>query len=73
MPEYMKLVAELSQPTYAQNAVGKIVIDKKPDGMPSPNRADGAMILFAPGGEPAVVITPNLLQAARLLPRRRRY
>jgi phage terminase large subunit len=73
MPDYMKLVAELSQPTYAQNAVGKVVINKKPDGMPSPNRADSAMILFAPGGDPVIVVDPKLLAAARALPRTRRH
>lgn len=46
--DYMKLVAELSQPTFSQNSVGKILIDKKPDGSRSPNLADAAMIRFAP-------------------------
>ena len=46
--EYRKLMVELSQPTYAQNAVGKIVIDKIPDGALSPNLADAVMIAFAP-------------------------
>jgi hypothetical protein len=73
MPDYMKLVAELSQPTYAQNAIGKIVINKKPDGMPSPNRADAAMILFAPGGEPMVIVTPSMLKQIAILPRRRAH
>jgi len=48
LPEYRQLMIELSQPTYSQNAVGKIVIDKMPDGMKSPNRADSVMIAFAP-------------------------
>jgi hypothetical protein len=42
-----KLVTELSQPTFSQNDVGKIIIDKTPDGMASPNLADTAMMLFA--------------------------
>lgn len=67
-----KLVAELSQPTYETNSVGKIVIDKKPDGMPSPNMADGVMIRFAPG-EHRVIVTPDLMKRIRALPPRRRY
>jgi len=42
------LIAELSQPTYRQNDAGKIIIDKIADGGLSPNRADSAMIAFAP-------------------------
>jgi phage terminase large subunit len=48
VPIYQRLVAELCQPTYTINAVGKIVINKKPDGMKSPNLADAAMIKFGP-------------------------
>jgi hypothetical protein len=43
-----RLTAELSQPTYTVNTVGKVVIDKNPDGTPSPNLADAVMIRFAP-------------------------
>lgn len=43
-----KLIVELSQPTYSQNAVGKIVVDKIPDGGRSPNLADSVMIAFSP-------------------------
>ncbi|HGJ5855981.1 TerL protein [Arsenophonus nasoniae] len=43
-----KLIVELSQPTYSINAMGKIVIDKQPDGTKSPNLADSVMISFAP-------------------------
>lgn len=43
-----KLIVELSQPTYSINAVGKILVDKQPDGMKSPNLADSAMISYAP-------------------------
>lgn len=45
---YRKLLTELSQPTYSQNMVGKIVVDKMPDGTASPNLADALMIAFAP-------------------------
>jgi phage terminase large subunit len=43
-----KLVMELSQPTYSLDTTGKIVIDKKPDGVASPNLADSVMMLYAP-------------------------
>lgn len=47
-PNYMKLVTELSQPTFYENEAGKLFVDKKPDNMLSPNFADSAMIAFAP-------------------------
>lgn len=43
-----KLVAELSQPTYQTDTVGKIVVDKTPDGVKSPNLGDSVMIRFSP-------------------------
>ena len=52
-PEYLKLKTELSQPTYSQDNAGKIIIDKQPDGMPSPNLADSVCIAFAPFKKPA--------------------
>jgi hypothetical protein len=51
-PEYTKLAIELSQPTYSQNATGKLMIDKQPDGLPSPNLADSVMMAYAPGRKP---------------------
>jgi phage terminase large subunit len=45
---YLKLITELSQPTYSINATGKIMIDKTPDGSKSPNVADSVVIRFAP-------------------------
>lgn len=43
-----KLTMELSQPTYSLSTAGKIIIDKKPDGVSSPNHADTVMMLYAP-------------------------
>lgn len=43
-----KLIAELSQPTYDIDNTGKLLIDKAPDGVRSPNYADAVMILYAP-------------------------
>ena len=42
------LVMELSQPTYSLNGVGKVLVDKSPDGTKSPNLADSVMIAFNP-------------------------
>ncbi|MGA9607013.1 MAG: TerL protein [Rouxiella badensis] len=43
-----KLVIELSQPTYSINGVGKIIVDKQPEGTKSPNLSDSVMINYAP-------------------------
>lgn len=60
-----KLTTELSQPTYSINLKGKIVINKQPDGMKSPNLGDGAMINFADMG-PTMNITPDVINELRL-------
>jgi hypothetical protein len=49
LPDLGLLVNELGQPTYSVNAAGRIVVDKAPDGAPSPNLSDAVMIAFAPG------------------------
>ena len=49
LPELGQLLAQLQQPTYSLNNAGKVVVDKAPAGMPSPDRADAVMICFAPG------------------------
>lgn len=48
LPNLLKLTSELSQPTYTVNGVGKIVVDKAPDGTRSPNLADSVMISYHP-------------------------
>src|ERR1039457_3897417 len=48
LEELLPLTMELSQPTYSINTVGKILIDKAPDGTRSPNLADAVMIAFQP-------------------------
>lgn len=48
LPERVKIVSELSQPTYSIDNAGKILVDKAPDGMKSPNYGDMVMILYAP-------------------------
>ena len=47
MDELTILTTELSQPTYSKSNAGKILINKKPKGTPSPNRADAVMMVFA--------------------------
>jgi hypothetical protein len=48
MPMVDKLAIELSQPTFAENKAGKMLVNKAPDSSKSPNLADAVMILFAP-------------------------
>lgn len=72
MPLLHKLTNELCQPTYGINKVGKILINKKPDGMPSPNLADGVMIRYAPNDLPPMNITADLIQQIVSAGRRRR-
>jgi phage terminase large subunit len=48
LPELSQLLQQLTQPTYSLNAAGKVVVDKAPDGTPSPDRADAVMIAFQP-------------------------
>ena len=50
LPELIALTMELSQPTYSINQVGKVVIDKQPEGTKSPNLADAVMIAYQPAG-----------------------
>lgn len=52
LPEYSRLITELSQPTYSQTGAGKLLVNKAPDNMPSPNLADAVMIAFAPKAKP---------------------
>ena len=65
LPLRHKLMAELSQPTYSVNTVGKIVIDKSPDGTKSPNLADAVMIQFSTATRPPMRISAEALQVAR--------
>lgn len=48
IPNLSNLLSELSQATYSDTNTGKIIIDKKPDGARSPNKADAIVIAFAP-------------------------
>lgn len=56
LPKRHQLCDELSQPTYSRNAAGKIVIDKKPDGMKSPNLADSVVMAYWPCAKPSYTL-----------------
>jgi phage terminase large subunit len=64
VPNVMRLVSELSQPVYHVSPVGKVVVDKAPDGVRSPNLADALMIRFAPGTQ-RLKVNPVALQRSR--------
>jgi phage terminase large subunit len=63
MTNLARLCMELSQPTYALNSIGKIVIDKTPDGMKSPNLYDSVMILYGVARRPPMVIADEAVRA----------
>jgi len=48
LPERAKLLIELSQPTYTEDKVGRLLVVKAPENSLSPNRADAVMIAYAP-------------------------
>jgi phage terminase large subunit len=60
-PERARLCTELSQPIYLINNAGKILIDKQPEGVASPNLADACMMAFAPR-RPGLAINDALLE-----------
>ncbi|MDQ2860566.1 MAG: hypothetical protein M3T55_07560 [Pseudomonadota bacterium] len=60
-----KLVSELSQPTYAVNTIGKILVDKMPEGAKSPNLADAVMIQFSQVARAPMRISQAALDAFR--------
>lgn len=55
LKDLSRLTMELSQPTYGPNSVGKIIIDKQPDGTKSPNLADAVMIAYSPVKRPMTI------------------
>jgi phage terminase large subunit len=48
MAERTRLCMELSQPVWVLSKHGKIMVDKTPDEVPSPNLADAVMMVYAP-------------------------
>jgi phage terminase large subunit len=61
LKNYRDLINEMSQPTYKTNGVGKIVIDKAPDGQKSPNLFDALMIRFGSATHRPMIITGGAL------------
>lgn len=47
IPELERYLTQLAQPVWAENMTGKIVIDKAPDNMPSPDLYDATALAFA--------------------------
>lgn len=43
-----QLLSELSQPVYKESPTGKLMVDKMPEGMKSPNLADSVNMAYAP-------------------------
>lgn len=60
LPELVKTKSELSQPVWTWSKSGKMVIDKTPDDVASPNNADTVMMLF-PYYRPAMTISDDIL------------
>lgn len=48
MRELALVTQQLSQPTFKQAKSGKMLIDKQPEGVASPNHADSVMMRYAP-------------------------
>jgi hypothetical protein len=46
LPELSRLKSELSQPVWKWSKTGKMIIDKAPDDVASPNHADAVMMRF---------------------------
>ena len=45
--DFDDFLAQMNQPTYSENLTGKTVIDKVPDGDPSPDKFDASCLAFA--------------------------
>lgn len=65
-PILHKVVTELSQSTYRQNDAGKMIVNKTPDGMKSPNLGDGVMIRMSKKGPAPMKISDDVLARARM-------
>ncbi len=71
-PMWAQWQTEISQPTYSVNPVGKIVINKTPEGQKSPNLGDGTMELFAKGDREPINVTRSQIAEVIAAGRRRR-
>lgn len=62
MPWTAALIIELGQPVYLLNKSGKILIDKKPNGARSPNKADSLMMAAGRPQDGVLRIDPDALE-----------
>lgn len=61
LPELTRTTSELSQPVWLWSKSGKMMIDKTPDDVASPNNADTVMMLF-PYARPTWAISDELIE-----------
>lgn len=61
LPELKRVKSELSQPVWKWSKSGKMMIDKAPDDVASPNHADAVMMLF-PYARPPMLFSDELFQ-----------
>jgi phage terminase large subunit len=61
LPELDRVKRELSQPIWKWSKSGKMMIDKAPDDVASPNHADAVMMLF-PYARPPMIFSDELFQ-----------
>lgn len=62
MKERTRLCMELSQPVWVPSKTGKVMVDKTPDEVPSPNLADAVMMAYAPKRLAVIVKDHHLIQ-----------
>jgi phage terminase large subunit len=55
IPNYQSLIRELSQPVIKKSGDLKLLVDKKPEGAKSPNKADAVMMCYFPVKVPMVI------------------
>ena len=60
LPLLSRLMPEISQPVWKPTATGKLLVDKTPDDVMSPNLADSVMMLFSPA-KPTLHISDDIL------------
>lgn len=72
LPFCTRLSQELSQPTFTQDNLGKMVINKQPDGSKSPNLGDVVMMKFARVERAPMKISDAALKAVSKMQKRRR-
>lgn len=71
MPNLQKLLAELAQPQYKTNDIGKLYVVKTPDDMKSPNMGDATMMKYSGAYRGPMIISPDVLARSRIPTRRR--